>query len=180
MAVVLGIDPGSRVTGYGVIRVAGNRQTLVDCGAIRCGQGELAERLARIHLCLAEVIAAHAPCQAAIEKVFVHRSAESAMRLGHARGVAMLALAQAGLQVAEYGAPTVKQAVTGTGRADKQQVQHMVQTLLGVREPLQADAADALAVAICHANSQQVPALTARTGGRRRRGSSRLRQLPER
>lgn len=178
MAVVLGIDPGSRVTGYGIIQVAGNRQSLLGCGAIRCGQGELAERLATIHRSLSAVIEEFAPSQAAIEKVFVHRSAESAMRLGHARGVAMLVLAQAGLAVAEYGAPTVKQAVTGTGRADKQQVQHMVRTLLGIRETLQADAADALAIAICHANSHRVPATSAR-GGRRRRGSSRLRELPE-
>ena len=178
MTVVLGVDPGSRITGYGLIRVSGNRHSLLDCGAIRCDKGSLSERLARIHAELERVVTAFAPAQAAIEKVFVHRSAESAMRLGHARGVAMLVLAQAGLAVAEYGAPTVKQAVTGTGRADKQQVQHMVRALLGVREPLQADAADALAIAICHANSQRQPVVTARAE-RRRRGSSRLRELPE-
>lgn len=177
MAIILGIDPGSRVTGYGVIAVAGQRHRHLASGAIRCGGGALAGRLQRIHQGLEAVIAEHQPTEAAIEMVFVHRSAESAMRLGHARGVAMLTATQAGLALAEYAAPTVKQAVTGTGRADKAQVQHMVRAMLGLTEPLAADAADALAIAICHAHTQGRPQQL--TAARRGRRSSRLRQLPE-
>ncbi len=176
MTIILGIDPGSRVTGYGLIRVVGNRHEHVASGCIRTGSGELPVRLERIHSGLAEVIAVHTPAQCAIEKVFVHRSNESALKLGHARGVALLTAVLAGLDVTEYGASTVKQAVVGTGRADKTQVTHMVRALLGLREPLEADAADALAIAICHAHTRGSP--LARAGARRSR-SRRLRVLPE-
>lgn len=176
MTIILGIDPGSRITGYGVIRVSGNRQQHLASGCIRAGSGELPGRLERIHRGLADVIVEHAPAQCAIEKVFVHRSSESALKLGHARGVALLTAVMAGLDVAEYGAPTVKQAVVGTGRADKQQVTHMVRALLGLRGDLQADAADALAIAICHAHTRSSPLIAA---GTRRTRSRRLRSLSE-
>ncbi len=176
MTIILGIDPGSRITGYGLIRVVGNRHEHVASGCIRTGAGELPSRLERIHAGLSAIIAEHSPDQCAIEKVFVHRSNESALKLGHARGVALLTAVLAGLDVAEYGAPTVKQAVVGTGRADKQQVTHMVRALLGVREALEPDAADALAIAICHAHTRSSPLLRA---GARRSRSRRLRVLPE-
>lgn len=178
MTIILGIDPGSRVTGYGLLRVTGNRHQHVASGCIRTGSGALPARLERIHAGLTAVIAEHAPTQCAIEKVFVHRSNESALKLGHARGVALLTAVLAELDVAEYGATTIKQAVVGTGRADKEQVAHMVKALLGLRDKLEPDAADALAIAICHAHSSVSPLLAA--GARRSRGRSRrLRVLPE-
>ena len=155
MTIILGIDPGSRVTGYGVIDAVGNRQSYVASGCIRTGNGELPERLTRIHEGLTEVIERYQPAEAAIEKVFVHKSAESALKLGHARGAALLSASLAGLPLAEYAAPKVKQALTGTGSADKAQVAHMVQVMLGIRGDLQSDAADALAIAICHLHTQR-------------------------
>jgi crossover junction endodeoxyribonuclease RuvC len=155
MPLVLGIDPGSRITGYGLVAVDGNRHRYVDSGCIRTGGGELADRLARIHEGLVTIIRTHRPEEAAIERVFMHRSAESALKLGQARGAAMLTAVTEGLPVSEYAAPQVKQAVTGTGRADKAQVAHMVQVMLGIRGTLQADAADALAIAICHVHTHR-------------------------
>ena len=155
MTIVLGIDPGSRITGYGLVNVVGNRHEYVGSGCIRTGSGELPERLGRIQQGLDEVIRSFCPEQAAIEQVFVHRSAGSALKLGQARGAAILTVVMAGLPVAEYAAPTVKQAVTGTGAADKAQVAHMVRVMLGIRSELQADAADALAIAICHVHTQR-------------------------
>ncbi len=147
---ILGVDPGSRLTGYGVIDVHGPRAVYVDSGCIRTPAGALGERLCAIHRGLAEILRVHAPAAAAIEQVFLHRNAVSALKLGHARGVALLALAEAGLAVAEYMPSVVKLAVVGTGRADKEQVQHMVTALLKLPRAPQADAADALAVASCH------------------------------
>ena len=147
---ILGVDPGSRLTGYGVIDVHGPRAVYVDSGCIRTPAGALGERLCAIHRGLAEILRVHAPAAAAIKQVFLHRNAVSALKLGHARGVALLALAEAGLAVAEYMPSVVKLAVVGTGRADKEQVQHMVTALLKLPRAPQADAADALAVAICH------------------------------
>lgn len=155
MTIVLGIDPGSRVTGYGLVNAVGNRQEYVASGCIRTGGGELPERLGKIQAGLDEVIRSYCPEQAAIEKVFVYRSAESALKLGQARGAAILTATMAGLEVAEYAAPKIKQALTGTGAADKAQVSHMVQVMLGIRGDLQSDAADALAIAICHVHSQR-------------------------
>lgn len=155
MTIILGIDPGSRVTGYGLVNAVGNKQEYVASGCIRTGGGELPERLGKIQVGLAEVIRSYCPEQAAIEKVFVYRSAESALKLGQARGAAIVTATMAGLEVAEYSAPKVKQALTGTGAADKAQVSHMVQVMLGIRGDLQADAADALAIAICHVHSQR-------------------------
>ncbi|MEQ8952963.1 MAG: crossover junction endodeoxyribonuclease RuvC [Gammaproteobacteria bacterium] len=154
MSIVLGIDPGSRRTGYGLIRVAGNKLSYVDAGCITTGSGEQAERLHIIFTELCAVIASHQPQQAAIEDVFVGRNVSSALKLGQARGSAMVACLSHELPLSEYSARQVKKAVVGAGAADKQQVQHMVKAILGVDATLVEDAADALAVAICHANTQ--------------------------
>lgn len=163
---ILGIDPGSRITGYGLIDKQGNRLLHVDNGAISTrSDAELADRLQIIYGDLQRVIAEYAPDAVAIERIFVAKNAQSALKLGHARGAAMLAGVNAGLPVAEYGAVEVKNAVVGYGRADKQQVQQMVRMLLKLPEIAQEDASDALAVAICHAHSNTVSDLLA---GRRR------------
>ncbi len=172
MALVLGVDPGSRVTGFGVIEANGGRRRYVASGSIRTGELPLAERLKIIHDGVTEVIERHAPAEFAIEKVFVHRGAEAALKLGHARGAAILAAVGAGLDVSEYAAPKIKQAVTGSGSAGKEQVTRMVARLLGVEGALGADAADALAVAICHAHSRMG---LARLAGARAYRRSRLR-----
>ena len=150
---ILGIDPGSGRTGYGCIDASGSRCELVACGAIAAPSGcPFPDRLVRIFDGLAEVLAAHRPACVAVEQVFHGRNALSALKLGHVRGVALLAAARAGLPVAEYAAASVKQAVVGYGRAEKRQVQRMVALLLGLDEPPSPhDAADALAVAVCHA-----------------------------
>lgn len=155
MTLILGIDPGSRATGYGIIESVGNTLRYVDCGCIRPTPGEHPQRLRDIFRALSSVIEQHSPQQCAIEEVFLGKSVSSALKLGQARGAAMVACLQYDLPVSEYSARTVKQAVTGTGSADKLQVQHMVKILLGLQGTLQADAADALAIAICHASSSQ-------------------------
>ena len=155
MSLVLGIDPGSRVTGYGVIDVQGNRLSYVDCGCIRLEGGALPARLKKIFDGVLQLVETHQPSQVAIEEVFVGRNAASALKLGQARGAAMAACLQFKLEVSEYSARQVKQAVVGTGAAQKVQVQHMVKALLGISDTLAEDAADALAVAICHTNTQR-------------------------
>ncbi|MFT7684949.1 MAG: crossover junction endodeoxyribonuclease RuvC [Candidatus Azotimanducaceae bacterium] len=156
MTVVLGIDPGSRVSGYGVIEVSDNKQIYVASGCIRTeSKASLAHKLGEIYSGIDEIISQYKPDEFAIEKIFMARSAESALKLGHARGVAMLAGVNHGLPISEYEALKVKQAVVGTGAATKNQVQHMVQTLLSLPGKPQSDAADALAIAICHINTQQ-------------------------
>ena len=150
---VLGIDPGSRTTGYGVIEVRGNKLSYIDCGCIRAGDGELPQRLKIIFATLSEIIAKHQPQQVAIEEVFMGRNAASALKLGQARGAAMSACLNQNLPVDEYSARQVKQAVVGAGAAEKGQVQHMVKALLSISDNIGEDAADALAVAICHANT---------------------------
>jgi crossover junction endodeoxyribonuclease RuvC len=155
MAIILGIDPGSRVTGYGVIETQGSNQTYVDSGCIRTkDKASLAEKLLEIHSGVVELISRYKPDEFAIEKIFMARSADSALKLGHARGVALLAAASGELPIYEYEARKVKQAVVGKGSASKEQVQHMVQTLLKIPGKPQSDAADALAIAICHINTQ--------------------------
>lgn len=149
--VVLGIDPGSRVTGWGIVVRERGRYLHVASGAIRTARGDdLAARLLCIHTGLRAVLEEHQIQEAAIESIFRHRSSESALRLGHGRGVAVLALAQAGLPIAEYGTTHIKKAVTGSGRADKVQLGRVVAMLLG--QPIEgpADVTDALAVAITH------------------------------
>jgi crossover junction endodeoxyribonuclease RuvC len=152
MARILGIDPGSVVTGYGVIESEAGRMTYVGSGCIRLPSTALAERLRTLYCELGELIGKYRPDRMAVEEVFVSRNASSALKLGHARGAILCVGAAAGLPIAEYSTTEVKQAVTGTGRAEKLQVQHMVKVLLGLRGRLQADEADALAVAVCHAN----------------------------
>lgn len=154
---ILGIDPGSRATGYGLIEQQGNRLLHLDNGAIMTrSNAPLAERLALIYDQLEELIKKHGPDAVAVEQVFVAKNPASALKLGHARGVALLAGVKAGLPVSEYTALQVKSAVVGYGRASKQQVQQMTRTLLCLPEIAQEDAADALAVAICHAHSHQL------------------------
>jgi crossover junction endodeoxyribonuclease RuvC len=162
---ILGIDPGLRVTGFGVIEHAHGRLGYVTSGCVRSGEGALAARLKSILEGLNEVIAAHAPREVAIEKVFVNVNAQSTLALGQARGTAICAAVLAGLPVAEYTALQVKQAVVGHGHAQKAQVQHMVRRLLALPGDPSPDAADALACAICHAHAGalRAPAL----GGRR-------------
>ena len=160
---IIGVDPGSRSTGYGVIDAGGGRIVHVASGFVRAVEGGWAERLRRIFEGVGAVIDAHAAHEFVIEKVFVHRNASSALKLGQARGVAILAGAMRSLPVHEYSPNEVKQAVTGKGHASKEQIQYMTRVLLGLREPPQTDQADALAVAICHAHMRTAPALRART-----------------
>ncbi|MDF1763458.1 MAG: crossover junction endodeoxyribonuclease RuvC [Oleibacter sp.] len=154
MAIILGIDPGSRITGFGIINTVGQRVEYITSGCIRTGKGELPERLKCIHESISELIEIHCPQQFAIEQVFMGRNADSALKLGQARGVAILSATLHDLPVAEYSPRTIKQSVVGTGAADKEQVQHMVQRLLKLPGLPQADAADALAIALCHAQTQ--------------------------
>lgn len=151
---VLGIDPGSRVTGYGIIDVHRNRMTYVDSGCIRTGEGTLPERLKVIFDCIQQLDQTHQPDVAAIEQVFMHRNADSALKLGQARAAAMSALFARDVPIMEYAARQVKQALVGRGGAEKNQVQHMVQVLLKLTSKPQLDASDALAVAMCHAHHQ--------------------------
>ena len=150
---ILGIDPGSRATGYGVIEKKGNRLYYVTCGVIRLSdKNSFSGRLKIIFDGLCEVIDSHKPTVAAVEDVFVAANPRTALKLGHARGVAVLAALHNGLQVHDYTPRMVKQAVVGYGNADKNQVQQMVRVLLQLSASPSADAADALAVAMCHAN----------------------------
>jgi crossover junction endodeoxyribonuclease RuvC len=150
---ILGLDPGLGCTGWGVIRAEGNRLSHVANGQVRTdAKLALAIRLARLHEQLAELIAAQRPAAAAVEEVFVNDNPQSTLKLGQARGVVLLAAAQAGLEVGEYAPRLVKKAVVGTGAADKVQVNAMVQRLLPGAKIVGADAADALAVAITHAH----------------------------
>lgn len=151
MARIIGIDPGSTITGYAVVDGgAAPRARVIDC--IRLPRTDFPTRLGLIFERLSEVIREYGPDQMAIENVFVSRNASSALKLGQARGAAICAGASAGLSVAEYTPTQVKQAIVGRGHADKVQIQHMIAMLLGASGPLQADAADAAAVALCHAH----------------------------
>ncbi len=147
---ILGVDPGSRMTGVGIIEVNGDRVTPVYYDAIKAGTGEFNERLGIIFSGLQELIREHKPDQAAIETVFVAHNAASAIKLGQARGAAVCAAISCDLPVSEYSPRSIKQAIVGRGGADKSQVQHMVGLLLGINGLIQTDAADALAVALCH------------------------------
>jgi crossover junction endodeoxyribonuclease RuvC len=168
---ILGIDPGLRVTGFGVVAVAGSRLTYVTCGCIRSDAKDgLPERLAVIVADLAQVIARECPTEVAVEKVFVNVNPQSTLLLGQARGAAIAAAVQAGLPVAEYTALQVKQAVVGHGKAAKEQVQEMVKRLLGLPAAPSTDAADALACAIAHAHGAVGYGGLARSGYRVRGG----------
>lgn len=152
---ILGIDPGSRHTGYGIVEGAGNRMSHVASGVIHVsGKLALPERLSLIYEKLGEIIREQRPDEFAIENVFFAKNVKSALVLGQARGAAILAGVNAGLKICEYSALEIKQAVVGYGRADKAQVVQMMKTLLNLRTELNAHAADALAVAICHLNTR--------------------------
>ena len=150
---ILGIDPGSRITGYGVVRMDGRRAVHVDSGCIRVADLEVPERLRQIFDELSNVITACQPDHAVIEKIFMSRNPDSALKLGQARGAAIVACAKMTLPVFEYSATQIKQAVVGRGHAGKQQVQHMMKVLLSLRSEPPPDAADALAAAVCHGNT---------------------------
>ncbi|ODT50071.1 MAG: crossover junction endodeoxyribonuclease RuvC [Methylobacterium sp. SCN 67-24] len=159
---ILGIDPGLRKTGWGVILSEGTKLAFIACGVVESEQkAPLAERLRQLHDGIAGVIAAHAPGEVAVEETFVNRDPQSALKLGQARGVALVVPALAGLEVAEYAANLVKKTVVGVGHADKKQVQAMIRVLLPKAETKSADAADALAVAICHAQHRGARAMLA-------------------
>lgn len=149
---VLGIDPGLRVLGWGVIDVAGSRIAHVANGVCRSEGDDLALRLLSLHAQLTEIVRRHAPDRAAVEQTFVNRDAAGTLKLGQARGIALLVPAQAGIPVGEYAPNAVKKAVVGVGHADKGQVEHMVRLMLPGVVPAGSDAADALAIAICHAH----------------------------
>ncbi len=159
---ILGIDPGSRVTGYGVIDSDGVRSVRVASGVIRAAGRDdtlLTDRLRAIHDGLAAVVAGFRPAEVAVERVFVHRNADSALKLGQARAAAICATFALDLPLFEYAPSAVKQAIAGTGAAEKGQVARMVGLLLAWREPLVADEADALAIALCHAHTGRFAAL---------------------
>jgi crossover junction endodeoxyribonuclease RuvC len=152
---ILGIDPGSQVTGFGIVDIVGNRTTAVEWGSIRTG-GEHAARLRNIFLGVGQIVREYRPAEIAIERVFLSRNADSALKLGQARAAAICATFEVSVPIYEYSARHIKKAVVGSGSAEKDQVQRMVQMILGVRDPIAADAADALAAAICHANERTV------------------------
>lgn len=149
--IILGIDPGSRITGFGLIDNHANRMEYIHSGSIKVSGDSLPQRLGYIFAEIETVIRQYRPQQMGIENVFMARNADSALKLGQARGAAICAGHQAGLEISEYAAREIKQAIVGTGAASKDQVQHMVKRLLGIRHELQADEADGLAIAICHA-----------------------------
>ena len=153
MTLILGIDPGSRRTGFGIVNAVGSNITYVTSGVIRLPTDALPARLKVIFENLSELIGEYKPDEMAIEDVFFARDPRAALKLGQARGAAIVAGVQADIPVAEYSARTVKQAVVGNGAASKEQVQHMVVRLLSLSAVPQEDAADALAVAICHVHS---------------------------
>ncbi len=153
---ILGIDPGSRITGYGIIEADGGSLAFVSCGVVKTTKNyPFAVRINEIFDGINEVVQLHRPESAAVEDVFLSNNPRTAIKLGQARGAAIVAVMQNGLSVSDYSPRQVKQAVAGHGHAEKQQVQHMVRLLLALKGSPSSDAADALAVAICHANTQR-------------------------
>ncbi len=174
--IILGIDPGSRITGYGLVQSQRGKLIYLASGCIHVGEGELAERLKVIYTAVRSLIEQYQPDMMAIEETFLSKNVQSTVKLSEARASAMLAGSMSDLEVFEYTPMQIKQAVVGTGGAQKAQVQYMVKMILSLNGLPQTDAADALACAICHANTYTV---TSRMGGRVGRGSSvrgRLRQ----
>lgn len=155
MSIVLGIDPGSRITGYGIIAIRENKPFYLTSGCIKLKDDAMADRLHKIFSSISQLIREYQPERAAIEEVFMHRNPSSALKLGQARGAAMVAIASHHIPLGEYSARQVKQSVVGYGAAQKSQVQHMVCTLLQLDGTPQTDAADALAIALCHHYSHQ-------------------------
>jgi crossover junction endodeoxyribonuclease RuvC len=152
---VLGLDPGSRITGYGIVHDGAKGPVLIAYGCIRTETDHFPERLKRIYDGVYKIAEEYRPDELAIEQIFMHKNADSALKLGQARGAAMCGGMAAGLPVYEYAARQVKQALVGKGGADKMQVQHMVRFLLRLAEPLSTDASDALGVALCHIHHRQ-------------------------
>jgi crossover junction endodeoxyribonuclease RuvC len=155
MTRILGIDPGSRMTGYGVIEIQGRRTVYLASGCVKVDDETFPERLRAIFDGIGAVVAEYQPTEIAIEKVFVQRNVDSALKLGQARGAAICAVMNRALPIAEYSPAEIKKALVGRGAADKLQVQHMVKTLLQLVESPKADAADALACALCHSHIRQ-------------------------
>jgi len=152
---ILGVDPGSRVTGYGVVDDAPDGSVYITSGCIQVQPGEFPQRLKQIFDGITAIVGKYRPDELAIEQVFMHRNADSALKLGQARGAAMCAVLVHDLAVYEYAARQIKQALVGKGSADKLQVRHMVKVLLGLDGEIQIDASDALGVALCHAHHRQ-------------------------
>lgn len=161
---ILGIDPGSQITGVGVIKACGSDLRHVFSESLKLPKGELSIRLEQIYARLQQVIAQTRPDIVALEKVFIAKNPQSALVLGHARGAAMLAAVNNQIPVIEYSATEIKKTVVGRGRADKVQVQHMMRVLLGLRVAPEEDASDALAAAVCHAHHQQSAAVISAAG----------------
>lgn len=172
MTTILGIDPGSRITGYGLIKQTGQKIEYIDSGCIRTTpEAQLSQKLLQIYDGICQLMDHYSPEEVAIEQVFMHQNPNSALKLGHARGVAMVAAASHRVQISEYAAREIKQAVVGYGAAEKAQVGHMVVQLLSLNSAPQSDAADALAIAICHSyRRHNITAILGKRGvGLRRR-----------
>ena len=167
MTLILGIDPGSRITGYGIVEMEKNHSRHVASGCVTMGELPFDGRLRAIFVGLTDIIREHRPDEVAIEKVFMNRNPDSTLKLGQARGAAIVAAAMCDLPVHEYSPNEIKLAVVGRGHAAKEQVQHMVKAILALASTPGADAADALAVALCHGHTRQ--GLAAVTGARRGR-----------
>jgi crossover junction endodeoxyribonuclease RuvC len=165
---ILGLDPGLRRTGWGLIESAGNALSFVACGTVETDEKTpLAARLATLHRGLSGIFARYAPVEAAVEETFVNADSRGALKLGQARGVVLLVPAQAGVLVAEYAPNLVKKSIVGAGRAEKAQVRMMIGVLLPKADPESEDACDALAVAVCHAHHRSAPALRLAAGSAR-------------
>ncbi|HEY4126876.1 MAG TPA: crossover junction endodeoxyribonuclease RuvC [Gammaproteobacteria bacterium] len=171
MTRILGIDPGSLSTGYGIIDSEGQTLKYVDCGNIRTSGGSFLTRLEEIYFAVGTIVERFAPDEVAVERAFVHKNADSALKLGQARAAAICGTLVKRVPLHEYTPKEVKQAVVGKGGADKEQVQHMMRVILGLKGELQADSADALAIAVCHAHSRglkaQLASLVQARGARR-------------
>jgi crossover junction endodeoxyribonuclease RuvC len=169
--IILGIDPGSRITGFGLINNQTDRIEYISSGAVKVVGKALPQKLGHIYTAIEEIIQQYHPEQMSIENVFMSRNADSALKLGQARGAAICAGYQSGLEIAEYAPREIKKSIVGSGAASKDQVQHMVKRLLGIKQELQEDEADGLAIAICHAQfyaTQQKTGLDASLFKRRR------------
>jgi crossover junction endodeoxyribonuclease RuvC len=153
---ILGIDPGSRLTGFGVLDCEGDRASYVASGSVNSIDGEFPERLKMIFRSVSEIVAEYRPDVVAVESVFMHKNAGSALKLGHARSAAICATFELDLTVFEYAPREIKQAIVGTGAATKEQVQHMIKQMLQLDGDPAPDAADALAAALCHANQRRL------------------------
>ena len=164
---VLGIDPGSQCTGFGIVDATGPRLVYVASGVIRTGQGDFAARLCEIFRGIQLVVAQYKPQEISIERVFMNRNPDSALKLGQARGAAICGAADSGAEIFEYATREIKQAVVGSGGAEKTQVQLMMKSILKLDGALSADAADALAAAVCHALRGGVRTSLLRVGSRR-------------